>query len=229
MHVHFIQHVPFESPGYVLEWAQAHEHGTSFTRLYETTQFPALTGIDLLVVMGGPMGVYEEDKYPWLKQEKDFILSAIDSGKKVLGICLGSQLIASALGARVYPNAHKEIGWWPVKKVQQADQHIFSPILPDEFVVFHWHGDTFDLPAGAIHLLQSDLCSNQAFLYRNLVLGLQFHMEAIPELIDAMIDNCGHELVEAQAIQPAETIRSQQHYHAMNNKLLLHILTEFTT
>jgi GMP synthase-like glutamine amidotransferase len=229
MHVHFIQHVPFESPGYLVEWAQAHEHSTSFTRLYENTTFPPLAEMDLLVIMGGPMGVYEEEKYAWLKPEKEFIFSAIRAGKKVLGICLGSQLIASSLGANVYPNPEKEIGWWPVKKVEQPDKHIFSAILPDEFMVFHWHGDTFDLPAGSIHLLKSDLCKNQAFLYRDHVLGLQFHMEAIPELIEAMLEHGKDELVEATAIQPADTIRAQQHYYAMNNKLLLHILTEFTT
>jgi GMP synthase-like glutamine amidotransferase len=228
MHVHFIQHVPFETPGYLLEWAQAYDHRTSFTRLYETTTFPSLADIDLLVIMGGPMGVYEEDKYDWLKPEKEFIFSAIRADKKVLGICLGAQLIASVLGANVYPNDQKEIGWWPVKKVETGDQHIFSAILPEEFVVFHWHGDTFDLPSEAIHLLRSDLCVNQAFLYRDQVLGLQFHPEAIPDLIDAMLEHGEAELVEAPGIQQADFIHAREHYYAMNNKLLLHLLTEFT-
>src|SRR5688572_23524659 len=120
MRIHFIQHVAFESPGYLLQWAEEHQHTISFTRIYESPVFPSVDDIDWLIVMGGPMGSYQEDQYSWLKAEKEFIRAVIDAGKKVLGICLGSQLVAAALGAKVYPHVQKEIGWWPVKKTGTA-------------------------------------------------------------------------------------------------------------
>src|SRR5215471_5921833 len=136
MRVHFIQHVYFENPGHLLEWAKEKSYSTSFTKTFENISFPNLNDFDLLVIMGGPMGVYDEEKFPWLKQEKQFIKDSIAANKKVLGICLGSQLIAEALGVKVYPNKEKEIGWWPIKKVNAE----LNNDLPNEFVTFHWHG-----------------------------------------------------------------------------------------
>ena len=108
MKIHFIQHVAFEYPGYLLHWAQQEQHEISFTKIFETVSFPTVENFDMLIVMGGPMGVYEEEKYHWLKEEKIFIKHAIDAKKKVLGICLGSQLVAEALGAKVYQHTIKE-------------------------------------------------------------------------------------------------------------------------
>src|SRR5689334_16619028 len=116
MRVHFIQHVNFEHPGHLLEWAKDNNHNTGFTKTFENISFPGLNDFDLLIIMGGPMSVYDENKFPWLKKEKQFIGEAIDADKKVLGICLGSQLIAESLGAKVYPSKEKEIGWWRIKK-----------------------------------------------------------------------------------------------------------------
>lgn len=226
MRIHFIQHVPFESPGYVLQWARKHQHTISFTRLYESTVFPAVGDIDWLIVMGGPMGTYEEDKYSWLKPEKEFIRAVIRAGKKVLGICLGSQLVAEALGAKVYPNTQKEIGWWPVKKTGIANSLLQN--LPNEFISFHWHGDTFDLPAGAEHLLQTDACPHQAFLFDNRVMGLQFHMEAVPELIKAMADHGKEELVPGGFIQDENEILSNKEHFAPNNRWMDGLLSAFS-
>jgi GMP synthase-like glutamine amidotransferase len=201
MRVHFIQHVHFESPGYLLEWATAQQHQISFTKIYEAVTFPAADDIDLLVIMGGPMGVYEENKYPWMQAEKDFIKTVMEAGKKVLGICLGSQLIAAVCGANVYPNQQKEIGWWPVKTIRNDKTTTLTASLPDELMTFHWHGDTFDLPAGAVHLFATDVCPHQGYLLYNQVAGLQFHPEATPELIEQMVLHGQEELVDAPYIQ----------------------------
>ena len=220
MRVHFIQHVPFESPGYLLQWATEQQYDISFTKIYEAVAFPAVEDIDWLVIMGGPMGVYEEDKHAFLKPEKAFIQSVIAAGKKVLGICLGSQLIAEVSGAKVYPNKEKEIGWWPVQKVAQANELSLTAALPDELMTFHWHGDTFDLPAGATHLFATAVCPHQGYLLGRNVAGLQFHPEATPELIQAMITHGQDELLVAPHIQTATTMQdlttryaASQHQH----------------
>ena len=212
MRVHFIQHVHFESPGYLLEWATAKQHQISFTKIYEAVTFPAADDIDLLVIMGGPMGVYEEEKYPWMKAEKDFIKAVMEAGKKVLGICLGSQLIAAVCGANVYPNQQKEIGWWPVKTIRNDKATALTASLPDELMTFHWHGDTFDLPAGAVHLFATDICPHQGYLLYNQVAGLQFHPEATPALIEQMVLHGQGELVDAPYIQSALQMKATDHF-----------------
>lgn len=219
MHIHFIQHVPFESPGYILEWAQDKGFSTSFTRLYESAEFPPVESINWLVVMGGPMSVHDDDKYSWLAAEKAYIRSAIDAGKKVLGICLGSQLIAGVLGAAVYKNDQKEIGWWPVQTIDT--QHPLTKDYPENFPVFHWHGDTFDLPPGAIHLFRSEGCKNQGFLAGKNVLGLQFHMEVNEQLVAQMMQHGKAELVDAPFIQDEASIFLNTLSTAMFTRVLL--------
>jgi GMP synthase-like glutamine amidotransferase len=214
MHLHFIQHVHFESPGYLLEWAAAHQHSTSFTKIYEAVNFPSPDSMDLLVIMGGPMGVYEEDRYAWLAAEKAFIRSVIDAGKKVLGICLGAQLIAEVCGAKVYPNKEKEIGWWPIQQVINEQTAPLTASLPDQFITFHWHGDTFDLPPGALHLFATSACPNQGFLLNKQVAGLQFHLEATPALVQQMVVHGHQELVPTPFIQSGSLMEQQSTQYA---------------
>ncbi|MDF2187378.1 type 1 glutamine amidotransferase [Paraflavitalea sp. CAU 1676] len=228
MRIHFIQHVHFETPGYLWEWAISQQHTTTFTKIYEAVKFPAINTIDLLVVMGGPMGVYEEEKHPWLKEEKAFIRSAIDAGVKVLGICLGAQLIAEVAGARVYPNKEKEIGWWPVRKVTNDKTLSMLASFPDEFVTFHWHGDTFDLPAGAKHLFATEICPNQGFLINDRVAGLQFHFEATPALVDQMVTHGADELISGPYIQQGDLIKLHApHYDDNQQELLVKFIEGF--
>ena len=199
MRTHYFQHVPFEGLGCVQPWLQKHAFQITSTRFFESPQLPNLTEIDLLVVMGGPMSINDELQFPWLLPEKAFIRRAIEAEKPVLGICLGAQLIASALGAEVYPNGEKEIGWFPIEAVTTTDQSVFR--FPPTVKVFHWHGETFDLPSGAVHLARSSGCENQAFQIGQRVIGLQFHLETRPEDAEQLIWHGREELQPAQYVQ----------------------------
>lgn len=216
--IHYLQHVPFEGLGYIEVWALQRGYALSVTKLYEPHAFPILEDFDMLVIMGGPMGTYEEDKYPWLKEEKAFVRKVIDADKPIVGVCLGSQIIASALEAEVYPNGEKEIGWMPVNMTDEAVS--FFDASSSNPIVFQWHGDTFDLPSGARLLASSDVCVNQAFLYGDRVLGLQFHFEVTQYSATQMIENGLDELINAPHIQSESEIRGNMHYIPACNKMI---------
>ena len=204
MKLHYLQHVPFEGPGFIEEWAAFRKMQITGTRLYADESPPAPSEFDWLVILGGPMGVHDRDKHPWLVEEKAFIREAVDARKTVVGICLGAQLIADVLGAAVYPGPHREIGWFPLRRAPDAPEWI-----PEELTAFHWHGDTFDLPENAIRLASSDACNNQGFIYRDRVLGLQFHLESTRQSVEALIEHCAGDLTEEGLyIQSALQIRS---------------------
>jgi len=205
MRIHFIQHVPFEYPGSIVDWATENNFTTSYTKIFEGVTFPSTDNFDMLVVLGGPMAVYEEDTLPWIKYEKAFINNAVEAGKKVFGICLGAQLIANVLGEEVYPHIVKEIGWWPVQKMAG---HPLTKSLPAQFITFHWHGDTFKLPAGATHLFKTEGCLMQGFALGRNVAGLQFHMEVKADLLNGMTEHERNELTGQGYVQTEETIQS---------------------
>jgi GMP synthase-like glutamine amidotransferase len=175
MRAHILQHVPFEASGCIADWLARRGATVSHTRFFEDPQLPGIGGLDLVIAMGGPMSVNDEAELPWLVPEKAFLREAMRRGVPVLGICLGAQLIASALGARVYPNRQKEIGWFELEGIP-GDPGDFR--FPDRFTALHWHGETFDLPPGARRLAGSVACRNQAFQCGERVIGLQFHLEA---------------------------------------------------
>jgi GMP synthase-like glutamine amidotransferase len=187
--LHFIQHVPFETPARIAGWARERGLETSIARVFEEP-LPAAGDVEALVVMGGPMGVHDEGKLPWLAGEKRLIEAVVRAGKPVLGVCLGAQLIADVLGARVYRNRFHEIGWFRVEATAAGRGHARFP-LRAEFVPFHWHGDAFDLPAGAVQLARSAACEQQAFAWGDRVLGLQFHLEMDAEGVAALTAHCG--------------------------------------
>ena len=139
---------------------------------------------DLLVVLGGPIGAYEEDAYPFLKQELRIIENRLHQELPILGICLGSQLMARALGARVYPGSQKEIGWFPVTLTDAGQRSCLASLKIVDCQVLHWHGDTFDLPEGATLLASTGIAKNQAFSWGPQALGLQFHLEVLPGEIE---------------------------------------------
>jgi GMP synthase-like glutamine amidotransferase len=208
MRIHYIQHVPFEGPASIGQWAQDHGHHLTSTRVYEKPGFPGIDSLDWLVIMGGPMGVYDELQYPWLMAEKEFVRKSIDAGKVIIGICLGAQLIAEVLGAKVFANKYKEIGWFLVELTPEASASNLFGFLPESFTAFHWHGDTFTLPQGAVHLARSEGCEHQAFLYKERVLGLQFHLESTPQSVKELAQNCKHEVVPDRYIQRFDDILS---------------------
>jgi GMP synthase (glutamine-hydrolysing) len=158
-----------------------------------------------LVVMGGPMNVDETDRYPNLEIELQWLRQAVEAKLPILGVCLGSQLLAKALGSPVYANRIKEIGWYEVEWLPAAGDDSLFRSLPRPMTVFQWHGDTFDLPPGAVQLARSPQCENQAFRYGPAAYGLQFHMEVTAAIIDDWLcesGNCG-ELAEVSYIDPA--------------------------
>jgi GMP synthase (glutamine-hydrolysing) len=165
-----------------------------------------------LIIMGGPMGVYEADRYPFLTSEMNLIRRAADADLPVLGICLGSQLIAGALGAQVYPGGRKEIGWYPIDVVSPDDE--LARTLPQRFMAFHWHGDTFDHPAGATHLFRSQLFENQGFRRGANVLAIQFHFEITAAMVEDWLadSGCRAEIASVPGLK-AETIRRETTEH----------------
>lgn len=189
MNIHYLQHVPFEGLGYIETWLIENNHEISLTRFYEPDySLPSASEIDALIVMGGPMGVYDTEKHHWLEEEKALIKACLQAGKKVLGICLGAQLIADCLGAHINTAPHKEIGWFPVIPTEDSkEQSWLYELFQQNPVVFHWHGDRFEIPAGCLNLLSSEANTNQAFSYDENVIGLQFHLEVTAETITLML------------------------------------------
>jgi GMP synthase-like glutamine amidotransferase len=227
MRAHYLQHVPFEGLGSIEAWLQNAGYQISSTQFFRSTDLPDVNDIDLLVVMGGPMSVNEEQLYPWLVTEKQFIRKTIAAGKPVLGICLGAQLIADSMGGTVFRNAVKEIGWYPIAAVTSA-----SPVFqfPAETVVFHWHGETFSLPPGAVQIAKSKVCENQAFQIGHNVVGLQFHLETTPLSARAIIEHCKDELVAGAYIQSeAEILAADDERYLSINTLMGNVLAYILT
>lgn len=210
--------MPFEGLGSIGPWLEDRRARITTTRLYQDPSFPDPGELDLLIVMGGPMSINDEARFPWLSVEKRFVAAAIDQGVGVLGVCLGAQLIASVLGSRVYPGPEKEIGWFPIRAVPASAPTFSFPAVTE---VFHWHGETFDLPPTAVRLAESEVTPNQAFQVGTRVLGLQFHLETTPEAARALLEACRDELVPGRAVQSEAEIlgRSQAAHQALNRQM----------
>jgi len=226
--IHTLQHVPFEGLGCIEAWIVEHGHTLTNTLFYQNTDLPELDDFDWLVIMGGPMGVYDDAIYPWLPLEKEFIRRAIEHNKTVIGICLGSQLIAEVLGASVYPNKQKEIGWYEITKTKPASELSLLADFEETLSVFHWHGDTFSLPAGSVRLFSSEVCQNQCFLFNEKVLGLQFHLEVSRQSLTEMLENGTHELKESETIQSASQILNQTSLIQPSNQKMVQLLDYFS-
>lgn len=226
MRVRVFQHVPFEGLGSIQAWLAQKQAVVQYTRFYESPNLSDSQDLDLLIVMGGPMSVNDEAVLPWLAAEKRFIAAAIQAGKPVLGVCLGAQLIARATGARVFPGPEREIGWFDITRVDPgADSFVFPALVK----VFHWHGETFDLPQGALRLACSAGCENQAFQLGERVIGLQFHLETTPQSADAMILNGRDELTAGKYVQPEALLRqAPADEYAQTNRLMADVLDYLT-
>lgn len=205
MRVHVLQHVPFEDLGSIRFWLEDRGAEISYTRFYAHETVPPPDGIDFLIALGGPMSVNDEAELPWLRPEKQAVRNAMARDIPILGVCLGAQLVASALGSRVYRNPVKEIGWFPIQ-AEPAESWAFG--FPAECTVFHWHGETFDLPKGAVRLAKSGPCRNQAFQLKHNVIGLQFHLETTPDSMLAILENGRGELVSGPYVQTEQELRA---------------------
>ncbi|MDX1397273.1 MAG: type 1 glutamine amidotransferase [Oceanospirillum sp.] len=203
MRIHVLQHVPYEGPGSIARWAEKNGHTLTTTRFFEGDALPCHDDYDLLMILGGPMSANDDFNVDWMQAEKHFIREAIDQEKMLLGICLGSQLIARVLGATVSKNEDREIGWFPITATPNA----MVLGLPQQFQAFHWHGDTFTLPEGAKSIGSSEGAEQQGFIYQDRVVALQFHLETTPEAARELVDACQHEIEEdGPHTQPAEAM-----------------------
>lgn len=228
MRIHYLQHISFEGPAEIADWAAAKGHEFTGTHLYRHEPLPCLGDLDCLIVMGGPMSVNDTEDYPWLQPEIELIAAAITAGKLVFGICLGAQLIARSLGAIVAPAAEREIGWFPVTKASLESEAIFNG-LPATFTPLHWHGDAAELPAAAHCLAFTRVCPVQAFQYGANVIGLQFHLEVTPRSVAELVANAGHEIGTGDFQQlPAQILNCVSHYEA-NKAILARVLNFLET
>ena len=227
MRLHYLQHVPFENPGSILTWAKENDHVITNTQLYQNASLPKQQDFDWLVVMGGPMNIYEEEKYPWLAVEKAFIREAIASGKVIIGLCLGGQLIADAIGGKVTQNPYKEIGWFPIRLSEAARLSPLFSFFPEQSIVFQWHGDTFSvLPEDAECIAESQACKHQAFIYKKRVFAFQYHMENTPDIIEGLVENCKEEMVPDLYVQTPEELLAHPEYIEQNNKWMNQFLEQ---
>lgn len=226
MHIHYLQHVPFEGLGSIQPQLLSLGHRISSTRLYDGEIPPPTSQIDALVILGGPMGVGDEHQYPWLKAEKIYISSTItDTSIPVLGICLGAQLLANALGGTVTRNSCREIGWFPLRLSPEFLASPWGGCLEQGSTVFHWHGDTFTLPPGTIPLGSSNACRNQGFAMGTRILGLQFHLETTPSNAHHLLNECASELDGSNYVQSAnEILQVPDHYYENINNAMGQIL-----
>jgi len=197
--VHYFQHVPFEGLGAIEGWATRSGHRLSCTRFCDGDPLPALEEVDWLVIMGGPMSVHDERAYPWLKREERFIESAIRARRVVLGVCLGAQLVADVLGAKVHANRFKEIGWFPIQRT-----------------------------ADAVRLAQSEGCENQGFVYHDRVVGLQFHLEVTKAGAEQLVANCAADLTDGPFVQQPEMMLGDESRFSNINDVLVRLLDQLT-
>ena len=226
MHIHYFQHNHFEDLGYIGDWAKSNNVTTSVTRFDIKPELPSIENFDWLVVMGGAMGVNDSEQYPWILSEIEFIKKAIYSGKIVIGICLGSQMIASALGARVYKNSEPEMGFWPIKFSEAAQQDNVFRHFPSNQDVMHFHFDTYTLPEGAVAMAESSVTPVQAFRYGLNVFALQFHSELTESSAPIFIRELASEIIPGSLVQNPTEMLQNIGCCRLNNEILSKILVE---
>jgi len=230
MRIVVLQHVPFETPGAILDWARRVGAHIDTIHLYERDALPSPENADLIVVMGGPMSANDDGSFPWMSRELEFIESSVAQGVKILGICLGAQLLARVLGARVYAGEEREVGWHEITSGEDFDGSLFDVAGEGAGFgkVLHWHGETFDLPAGARHLFRSRAYEHQGFQFDQHVLGLQFHMEMTPSILMDVATMCSDDLEPGKYVQGRSEILSANQPYVACSRYLERVLSEWT-
>lgn len=204
--LHYLQHADKEGLGFIEEWAEARGHEVTCTHVYRGEALPALNAFDALVLMGGAMSA--NDEVPWMKKELEFVQASVDADKHVLGICLGAQLLARALGATVTTMPHPEIGWHTLQQSAAGRDDALLVGIPESFVSFQWHFDTFSLPAGSTVLASSGACPHQIVRLGPRALALQCHLEETHDSIEYLLNNFAHEIIPGPHTQSSEEIRA---------------------
>ncbi len=225
MHVHWLQHADHEDLGCIAPWLARHRMQVHSSRLQHGDALPATSDFETLILMGGPMNVDDHTAHPWLAAEKTLIRNAIDQGRRVLGLCLGAQLIAASLGAPVQPNPEPEVGWFEVRLHAGGSA---APLLagwPQVFEAFHWHADTFAIPSGAENLMSSAACAHQGFALGPRVLGLQFHLEVTAA--DARRWFAVQTPTAARCVQTPQAVLPRLDAFARSNRLMYALLDRF--
>lgn len=226
MKIHILRHVPFIYYGHIKSWVEDWGAELVESRLFQGGALSKDVDSDLLIIMGGTMSIHDENEHPWLIEEKKLIEKYLESGHKILGICLGAQLLAHVMGAKVEKARHKEIGWYAVQKTAQAKNNSFLDLIPDEFHSFQWHGDGFEIPPGAEQIFTNENNPNQGFIYKDQVIGVQFHPEMDEASIESLIWRNKNELANNHStIQSADQIRSG-YSHQDQNRDIMHALIE---
>ncbi len=224
MKIHCFQHSHLGGEIYLPDWAAAKGHEWSSSIVPALPSLPSLSDLDCLVVLGGPMSVWEEDKHPWLTAEKRLMEDLIEAGKPILGICLGAQLLADVLGARTYRGEHMEIGWRRVEASAESRTHPVGSVLPDAFETFLWHGDSFDIPDGATHVARSAAFESQAFVFER-ALALQFHLEVRPDWVRRIAARDAGALAASEHVQSLEVVLGKpETLYRANNAIMERLL-----
>jgi GMP synthase-like glutamine amidotransferase len=235
MRLLFLQHDPLDGPGALLEWAAERGYSAAMCLVSSGDPLPGLETFDLLVSLGGPMGAYEEEKHPWLVLEKQYLRDAFAAGKKIVGLCLGCQLLADALGGKAFRHSCKEFGWQPIELTvagrawfeMEGDALVLRQHQEASFRAFQWHGDTYSLPPGAIQLARNDAAEQQAFLIGNQVLGLQFHLEWTEQMLRDALAEPGVAPPPSPSVQSPEEIMSDLSLCASGRKRLFFLMDRF--
>jgi GMP synthase-like glutamine amidotransferase len=213
-----IKHVDIEGPGTIEEFLVDSGWNVSQINLGSGEMLPASPeGMDAVICMGGPMNAYEEEKYPFLKNEDAFIKQVIAFRIPFLGLCLGAQLLAKAAGAKVMKAPAKEIGWYQVSLTKDGKKDRLFRSAPSNFMVFQWHEDTFELPENGVLLARSDRCENQAFRIGKNAYGLQFHIEVTPPMIESWLTEGNIQKNDSRAMLDEAYLRKESYSSQANS------------